>query len=78
MTDRMVKDLRKVKKAGTALPSYIIHLYNHHELLLPQEQDLYEGFLSIQKYGGLETDLEREETETLEAIVLHSVDNIRT
>ena len=66
MTDRMVKDLRKVKKAGTPLPSYLIHLYAHHELLLPQEQDMYDDLLSIQKYGGPESDSEKEEPDAPE------------
>ena len=63
---RMVKGLRKVKKAGTPLPTYLIHLYHHFELLTPKEQDLYEDLLNIQLYGGPETD-EDEEQEVSEA-----------
>lgn len=56
----MVKNLRKIKKAETPLPSYLVHLYAHNELLAPHEQETYDDLLSVHKYGGPETDSEEE------------------
>ena len=61
LVDGMVKDIRRGKKSGTPLPVYIAHLYSGHELLSPDEQGDYNILLSIQKYGGPETEPESEE-----------------
>jgi len=63
LVDRKVKDLRRVKKAGSPLSAYLLHLYVHFELLSGAEQDAYEDLLSIQKYGGPEPDSEEEESD---------------
>lgn len=60
MVDPMVKSLRKVRKAGTPLPSYLVHLYAHCKLLALHEQESYDDVLSVQKYSGPETDSEEE------------------
>lgn len=52
MVDRKVRDLRKSKKSGTPLPSYLAHLYSTYELLQSEEEKMYEEILDIQKYGG--------------------------
>lgn len=59
MADQMVKNLRKVKKGETPLPSYLVHLYAHYELVAPREQEFIEDVLCVPKYGGLETDSRR-------------------
>lgn len=68
MVDRMVKSLRKVKKARTPLPSFMVPLDAHYELLAPHEQETYDDLLNVQKYGGPEMDSE-EEPNSLEARV---------
>ena len=57
---KMVKNLPKVRKTPSALSTYIGHLYAKTEMLSPEEQNEYDELLSIQSYGGMETDSEKE------------------
>jgi hypothetical protein len=54
--DRMVKNLKKVRKTATPVSTYVGHLYAESGLLGQSEHEEYEKLLRIQQYGGPETD----------------------
>ena len=60
MVDHLVKDLPKMKKAGSPLPTYLSHLYARYEILTPDEQDEYNDQLEIMAYGGPDADEDEE------------------
>lgn len=64
-----MKNLWKVKKADTPLPSNLVHLYVRDELLSPHEHEVYDDLVSVQKYRGLEMD-SQEEPDSFDALAL--------
>lgn len=61
--DRMVKNLPKAKKTATPLSTYLAHLYAKKGMLKPAEQDEFDALVSIQLYGGPETESEKEDSD---------------
>ena len=61
--DRMVTNLSKGRKTATPVSTYVGHLYGQAGELTTDEQEEFDKLLSIQSYGGPETDSEEEESE---------------
>jgi hypothetical protein len=61
--DRMVINLPKGRKTATPVSTYVGHLYAQAGELMAEEQEEYEKLLSIQSYGGQETESDTEESD---------------
>ena len=62
--ERMVQNVPKGRKTANPLSTYVVHLYFRRELLSLDEEEEFETLLSIQTYGGMESEPEEEESET--------------
>ena len=60
--DRMVRNLPKTRRTATPVSTYVAHLYHKKGLLTPEESDEFDKLLSIQSYGGCETESDKEDS----------------